>query len=143
MNSTYIFSVLLITFTLYSSGSLSGLYVDNGLDQTVIQRYLSQQEKKEVEHEILNLLGLPDRPKSKRFVNNNKLDSSGSKFLLDVYKSLLDSPSGSNKNQFNLSGKDLTAIEESDAIVSFKSHSKLFCFMYQLRFPFTVYIAFE
>lgn len=46
-------------------GSLSGFYVDNGLDQTVMHRSLSQDDAEEVEHEILELLGLPDRPRKK------------------------------------------------------------------------------
>lgn len=46
-------------------GSLSGFYVDNGLDQTVMHRALSPDDAQEVEHEILELLGLPDRPRKK------------------------------------------------------------------------------
>lgn len=43
--------------------SLSGLYIDNGVDQTLMQRALTKHERQEVEHEILSLLGLPDRPR--------------------------------------------------------------------------------
>lgn len=85
---------------------------------------MSRQEKKDVEHEILNLLGLESRPKP--VTNSKTLGSSAPKFLLDVYKSLLDSPSGrTTRSEFNLSGRDLHAIDESDAIMSFVSQSKL------------------
>lgn len=104
--------------------SFSGLYIDNGIDQTVIQRFMTKQEKREVEHEILNLLGLPERPK--RVANTKTLGSSAPKFLLDVYKSLLDNPSSrSTRSEFNLSGRDLHAIDESDEIMTFTNHSKL------------------
>lgn len=104
--------------------TLSGLYIDNGLDQTVIQRALSKQEKKEVEHEILNLLGLPDRPRSRRLIGRKTIGGSAPKFLLDVYKSLLDSTSPRpTRSEFNLSEGDLHAIDESDVIMSFTSHN--------------------
>lgn len=45
--------------------TISGWYMDNGLDQTVLHHGLSIDETENVEHEILELLGLPDRPKKK------------------------------------------------------------------------------
>lgn len=48
-----------------ADASLSGFYVDNGLDQTVMHRMLTPGDTQEVEHEILELLGLPDRPRKK------------------------------------------------------------------------------
>lgn len=108
--------------TLLCSSRRSGLYIDNGVDQTIVQQFLTRQEKKEVEHEILNLLGLQNRP---RVVANSKtLGSSAPKFLLDVYKSMLDSPYRSTRSEFNLSGRDLIAIDESDAIMTFTNNSK-------------------
>lgn len=44
--------------------SLSGFYVDNGHDQTVMSRPLFNEDKQQIEQEILELLGLPDRPKN-------------------------------------------------------------------------------
>lgn len=102
---------------------MSGLYIDNGVDQTIAQRFMTRQEKKEVEHEILSLLGLQYRPHPA--ANSKTLGSSAPKFLLDVYKSLLDSPcSRSTRSEFNLSGRDLHAIDESDVIMTFTSNSK-------------------
>lgn len=41
---------------------LSGVYGDNGLDQTIIHHTLTSNDQREVEQEILELLGLPERP---------------------------------------------------------------------------------
>lgn len=98
---------------------LSGIYYDNGVDQTVIQRLLTRQEKREMEHEMLSLLGLPSRPKPRPSLPGH-LGSSAPKFLLDVYMSLSDGPSMRTvRNEFSLSGKDQRAIDESDVIMSF------------------------
>lgn len=40
----------------------SGIYVDNGVDQTVMHRALDEDEKMEASDNILEFLGLPDRP---------------------------------------------------------------------------------
>lgn len=42
---------------------LSGVYGDNGHDQTIIHHTLTNNDQREVEHEILELLGLPERPR--------------------------------------------------------------------------------
>ncbi|XP_063226795.1 protein 60A [Bacillus rossius redtenbacheri] len=97
------------------SATPSGFYADNG-DQTVMEHVLSAREKEEVEHEILHLLGLQARP---RGVSN--LTSSAPKFLLDVYQSLVEPTAA--RTEFNLSSQDLHAIDESDVIMSFASHS--------------------
>lgn len=117
-----LFLSCVIEFTI---GALSGLYIDNGVDQTIIQRVMTLKEKQEVQHEILNLLGLPDRPNPKRIVAPHTVKSSAPKFLLNVYKSMLDSPSPrSIRSEFNLSDRDLQSIDESDIIISFTSHGK-------------------
>lgn len=46
-------------------GSLSGFYADNGVDQTIMHRAITEDDAQAVEHEILELLGLPDRPRKK------------------------------------------------------------------------------
>ncbi|KAK9721457.1 TGF-beta propeptide [Popillia japonica] len=98
----------------------AGIYVDNGFDQTEIERALTRQEKREMELEILHLLGLPSRPK--RGVNG-PLTKSASKFLLDVYKNLMDKENSREERSvdLNLSGEDEKAIDESDVIMTFES----------------------
>lgn len=56
------FVVLTFIYCVYAS--FSGIYVDNG-HQTVLHHQLSRDETHEVEHEILELLGLPDRPRKR------------------------------------------------------------------------------
>ncbi|XP_058792921.1 protein 60A [Phymastichus coffea] len=102
----------------------SGLYVDNGHDQTVVHRVVSRQEKREVEHEILNLLGLPDRPPARQHAPQVK--RSAPSFLLDIYyKQALDEQSGAGADsQFDLSGQDLKTIDQSDVIMTFAAHNQ-------------------
>lgn len=52
-------------FLQHASTSMSGIYIDNGRGQTELQQSLSPEDQLEVEHEILDLLGLPDRPRRK------------------------------------------------------------------------------
>ncbi|KAJ8951807.1 hypothetical protein NQ318_019780 [Aromia moschata] len=65
----------------------AAIYVDNGRDQTAIDRLMTRAEKEEMELEILNLLGLPNRP---RRINGSPLKRSAPRFLLDVYRSLAE-----------------------------------------------------
>lgn len=118
-----IFGSVLFCALVVVQSSLSGLYVDNGLDQTVIQRGMTHRERMLVEHEILDLLGLPNRPKKTRNVPLNK---SAPIFLLDVYKSLADEHDirSTRSSEINLSGDDLHAIDQSDVIMTFQSKSK-------------------
>lgn len=68
--------VLLATFLLdYSSvnpsssiivaASPSGIYVDNGRDQTVMHHMLDDEEKMAAAYDILEFMGLPERPRRK------------------------------------------------------------------------------
>lgn len=50
-------------------GSLSGFYVDNGKDQTIMHRSITMDDAQEVEHEILELLGLPEPPRRKHSIH--------------------------------------------------------------------------
>lgn len=124
LNIILVFS-LFLNSCLSLSASSSGFYIDNGLDQTIIDHAMSKQEKREVEHDILNLLGLPTRPKKK---SSSPLRKSAPKFLLDVYKSLMEDQNGRYKrsidSELNLSGEEQHAIDESDIIMTFENQSK-------------------
>lgn len=103
------------------SASLSGFYVDNGFDQTMIERIMTKEEKREVEYEILNMLGLPNRPRKKITA---PLKKSAPRFLMDVYKTLMeDSNRHTRSTELNLSGEEQQAIDESDIIMTFESQS--------------------
>jgi len=125
-----ILAAILGDLTIGSAERISGLYVDNGFDQTVVHRVVSQHEKREVEHEILNLLGLPDRPRN-TIGRTPQVKRSAPKFLLDIYKNALgedeeEKPvARSHKaGEFDLSRQDLRAIDQSDVIMTFAAHSK-------------------
>uniref|UniRef100_A0A0A9VRZ3 Protein 60A n=1 Tax=Lygus hesperus TaxID=30085 RepID=A0A0A9VRZ3_LYGHE len=105
-------------FILLSSATFSGLYLDNGHDQTVIHRSLSHREKQHFELELLDLLGLQERPRVSRAT---PVRSAAHKYLLDLYKSQLETPARSTRSQFDINEMDSSILEESDAILSLKN----------------------
>nr|XP_017002006.2 protein 60A [Drosophila takahashii] len=62
----------------------SGIYIDNGRDQTIMHRVLSEDDKLDVSYEILEFLGIAERPVH---LSSHQLSlrKSAPKFLLDVY----------------------------------------------------------
>ncbi|KAG4079086.1 hypothetical protein HA402_001057 [Bradysia odoriphaga] len=123
--SVWSLAVIIVCGIVYAEASLSGFYVDNGIDQTVMHRMLNGDDTQEVEHELLELLGLPDRPRKKNL--HPSMRKSAPKFLLDVYKRLNDESNGilsrpvrSIESDENLiTSIDKEAIEESDIIMTF------------------------
>ena len=127
MNSVIVFSfVLLVVCSDVLSTPKAAFYIDNGLDQTAIDREMTKTEKREMELEILNLLGLPSRPKRV----TKSLKKSAPKFLLDIYKSFMEEDSDDRHSRrersadLNLSGEEQIAIDASDVIMTFESISK-------------------
>lgn len=125
-----ILAAILGDLTIGSAERISGLYVDNGYDQTIIHRVVDQRQKREVQHEILNLLGLPDRPRN-AIGRPPQVKRSAPKFLLDIYENALgededDKPMTSRHKagEFDLSGQDLKAIDQSDVIMTFMARSE-------------------
>lgn len=118
---------LLASFVLFVTEcecALSGLYIDNGVDQTVIHHSMTRHERQVVEHEILELLGLGERP---RRTQAPPLDRSAPSFLLDVYKQLAEEHEQARptrSSEMALSGEEQHAIDESDLIMTFQSKSK-------------------
>ncbi|XP_001360218.3 protein 60A [Drosophila pseudoobscura] len=62
----------------------SGIYIDNGKDQTIMHRVLSDDDKLDVSYEILEFLGIAERP-THHSSHQLSLRKSAPKFLLDVY----------------------------------------------------------
>ncbi|XP_055712600.1 protein 60A [Phlebotomus papatasi] len=129
MNSVLISLVILLIIRL-TLASLSGIYVDNGVDQTVLHRTLTQDDQQEVEHEILELLGLPDRPRRRHI--HPSLRKSAPQFLMDVYRRLSEEGERGNSrtarstDEFDnlITDQDQMAIDQSDIIMTFlnKNH---------------------
>lgn len=109
------------------SASQSGIYVDNGFDQTVIQRALNDEDKKDVSLEILEFLGLSTRPRRKH--GHLSLRKSAPQYLLDVYESLTEEEHDGRRSsrlkrslheQENfITDIDKRAIDQSDVIMTF------------------------
>lgn len=115
--------IVLVLFTV-AEALLSGLYIDNG-DQTMIHHSMTRNERLVVEHEILDLLGLGDRPRRARAP---PLDRSAPSFLLDVYKQLSEEHEQARptrSSEMALSGDEQQAIDQSDLIMTFQSKSEL------------------
>ncbi|XP_063376234.1 protein 60A isoform X1 [Cydia fagiglandana] len=113
--------VCLTLFIVTAEAVLSGLYIDNGIDQTVIQHAMTRDERMVVEHEILDLLGLGERPRRTRAA---ALDRSAPSFLLDVYKQLAEEHEQARptrSSEMALSADEHHAIDESDLIMTFQS----------------------
>lgn len=108
----------------------TAIYFDNGYDQTEIDREMTTQEKQQMELEILQLLGLPNRPRKVR-KNAQMHKSAAPRFLLDIYKKLMeedneDEDEGSSRRKrstddLNLSGEEQQQIDQSDLIITFES----------------------
>lgn len=116
--------------------SLSGIYVDNGVGQTVLENALSFEEQQEIENEILNLLGLPGPRPIVRHLHSS-VGKSAPQFLLNVYDQLQQEEndaalsSASRIRKVRSTGMDILitdadkkAIDESDIIMTFlnKNH---------------------
>lgn len=136
-SNNILFAVASLSLISISYASLSGFYVDNGFDQTVMHRMLSPKDAEHVEHEILELLGLPDRPPRRKHGIHPSMRKSAPKFLLDVYKRLNDEANGidsshsrstrstDNEQDRNLiTDTDKDAIEQSDWIMTFLNKSE-------------------
>ncbi|XP_055845986.1 protein 60A-like [Episyrphus balteatus] len=122
--------VLFTNFTILLA-SQSGIYMDNGVDQTIMHRILDDSERIDVEDEILEFLGLPERPRRKH--SHLSLRKSAPQFLLDVYHRLNDEEDDDilmrskrdtqNHDNF-ITDLDKQAIDQSDIIMTFlnKNH---------------------
>nr|AHH30785.1 glass bottom boat [Clogmia albipunctata] len=112
---------------------LSGFYTDNGIDRTVLHRTMDRDDQQEVEHEILELLGLPDRPRKHQI--HPSLRKSAPQFLLDIYRRLAEEDNNSNNGASPRSTRstptenliteiDRQVIDQSDIIMTFlnKNH---------------------
>lgn len=130
MNFAIIIAFCLLNFIYCVFGGLSGLYVDNGAGQTVMDTMMTSDDQLEIEHEILELLGLPDRPRKRHL--HSSISKSAPQFLLNVYDKL-SSDTNSNHNRHARSADDNDvlfteadnkAIDQSDIIMTFlnKNH---------------------
>ena len=77
-------SLFVLIFVDIVSSTTSGYWADNGVDQTEQIHEMNTRDKRELQHEILTLLGLHQRPKPKGV----ETFYSAPKFMVDLYKSI-------------------------------------------------------
>lgn len=116
--------IYLLLIKLNSISSLSGLYTDNGFDQTALHHEMTIDDQNSMKHDILELLGLPNRPteQSKKL----SLRKSAPQFLIDIYKQLSGDGTGSSRSKRSLTENEFEQknVEESDVIMSFMNKRK-------------------
>lgn len=114
----YLLLLVITAIVAEINATMSGLYIDNGRDQTVLERAMSRKDKLKFEREMLHLLGLPRKPR--RSPSALTVASAAPKFLLNIYKSL----DGSKlRNEFNLRNEEYRSVKESDSIMTFLTKS--------------------
>ncbi|XP_002941697.3 bone morphogenetic protein 8B [Xenopus tropicalis] len=103
----------------------SGSFVKNHLHSSFIQRKLSGREKREMQREILSIMGLPGRP---RPASGGHVPSSAPLFMLDLYHAMCseedeDGMPGVSRAHFTTLSTQSpplgTVISEADTVMSF------------------------
>jgi len=132
-----------LTLILGVSSTLTGIYFDNGMDQTV-QEFISLEDQSIMQEEILILLGLSHVPVRGSVGERTRpllhqTNHTVPLFMLDIYDSITAATSrqdGEIKeewwspedivrgNRFELTSSDIRSINESDIIMSFANHGR-------------------
>lgn len=135
--SIILFSFLTFIFLYWNPvyGISGAFYADNGREQSILYKTLAKKEKIQLQEEILNLLGLENRP-NKRLVDKHKKrdskvgKSSAELFLLNLYKGL-----GDDDDHIDFCETCLDPVEDSDFIISFENKGEhFFLFKFMNRF---------
>lgn len=104
----------------------SGIFVDNGIDQTVMSSEITEDEKRELEENLLDFLGLPKYSKTSSKIAD--LRKPASKFLMDIYKSwMIEEEDDSKRKKRELTAltrDEQDAIQISDLIMTFENEGK-------------------
>ncbi|XP_050527186.1 protein 60A [Daktulosphaira vitifoliae] len=95
--------------------SPTGIYLDNGV-QTVKQDLMTIEERNEVEKEILNMFGVPKKPRK----SPKNLEGSAPQFLFDVYRSIQQDGSLNRKTRSvsDIGLYDDRTVQDSDVILT-------------------------
>ncbi|XP_001603269.2 bone morphogenetic protein 7 [Nasonia vitripennis] len=94
---------------------LTGIYVDNGMGQTVAHRVSSRRETRDIARDILDMLRLPAVPARAARFRNDSIESSGpaSRYIQDVYRYTL------NQDGAGLRFENAQVLKDSDVVVSY------------------------
>ncbi|XP_013385477.1 bone morphogenetic protein 7 isoform X2 [Lingula anatina] len=109
----------------------SGFYADNGVYQTIAVDRMRRKEQREMQQEILTLLGLHHRPKP--LTHGSAESASAPKFMLDLYNTLKEEDGSIDEKLFtdalkerhlNSSLGNVKTIDDADMIMSFVNHAE-------------------
>jgi len=124
---------LCLCVTVTATSYTGSFYTDNDLGQSVPMGRVKNRQRDEVQQELLELMGLYSKPKSK---SNDKIIQSASKFMRDLYESLQASDKAEQQDgddshihihsgvNASALGLDPNKVEGSDVIVSFVNHAR-------------------
>lgn len=111
-----------------SSQNFTRPYADNDTRGTIVRR-ITDEERRDIELTLLNLLDLPGRPSK---TTANARQSSAIKFMMDIYRGAFSRsdrifeeqyPTISNATEkFELTARDVRAVDMSDVVRAFAAH---------------------
>uniref|UniRef100_T1J3K1 TGF-beta family profile domain-containing protein n=1 Tax=Strigamia maritima TaxID=126957 RepID=T1J3K1_STRMM len=89
---------LILVFVAIDALVTGGFYADNGVDQTIYFPKISKRERREMQQEILSVLGLNHRPKPQ----SHETDTSAPRYMLDLYNNIINRETGEGSKISNL-----------------------------------------
>ncbi|GAB6029055.1 hypothetical protein CHUAL_004841 [Chamberlinius hualienensis] len=130
----YIALICLLCELLSLSAAAGGFYADNGIECHSVFPSISKKERREMQQEILSLLGLNHRPRP----TPQGTENSAPKFMINLYKSFVKDSDEDEDDRHqhhyhheyllksgavgNLTEYSFGAVQESDMIMSFVNH---------------------
>lgn len=101
---------------------------DNEVRSSFIQRRLRSQERREMQREILSILGLPHRPRPQVHTKH----TAAPMFMMDLYNSISEEPESPGFSYYSplypsslLTPQDNRFLDDADTVMSFSNLSKL------------------
>lgn len=124
-------------FVLSTQVAFSNFSVDNDVRSSFIQRRLRSQERREMQREILSILGLPHRPRPHVYTKHNAAPM----FMLDLYNTISADPEPPGYSYYKpdlphqmspmVTAQESRFLDDADTVMSFVNLGK-FMFIYLL-----------
>lgn len=127
-----------------SEATVAGFYSDNGVGQSVTYHTLPKRERKEMQQEILSLLGLHHRPNPASH-GSNFSSFSAPRYMLDLYETLsadeediyIETAKKRYLRQEVVDDRAMLentySVQEADTIMSFVNQGMAFCTIITVR----------
>lgn len=108
--------------------TFSNASADNEVRSSFIQRRLRSQERREMQREILSILGLPHRPRPQVHTKH----TAAPMFMMDLYNTISEEPETPRFSYYSpvypsslLTPQDNRFLDDADTVMSFANLSKL------------------